>query len=343
MLQKIDRMANTKGYAIRQKIIDRCLQSERGYSIQEMMDKCNLELEERGLHVVTSKNTIRDDILEVQNTYFIDIETIRIGRNKRYRYKERNFSIYNAPLTEKDIASLQEILSTLSMFQGRQQFKWIVETNLRIQSSMSCHSQQDCHIVEFDDNPFLKGLNYLTYLFDAIRLHHALEMKYKSFNAMAVQHYVIHPYCLKQYNNRWFILAQTSEYSTLSIFALDRICSIKEAPVPYIHNTKFDFKQYFKDIIGVSKPKDTPIEEIRLWVDRELLPYIETKPIHHSQIILEQDEKGAIIQITVIPNFELEQMLMSYGESLKVIFPPFLEEKMRERIRKSLNNYDKFR
>lgn len=92
-------MANTKGYAVRQKIIDRCLKSERGYSIQEMMDKCNLELEERGLHVVTSKNTIRDDILEIQNTYYVDVETIRNGRNKRYRYKERDFSIYNAPLT----------------------------------------------------------------------------------------------------------------------------------------------------------------------------------------------------------------------------------------------------
>lgn len=336
-------MANTKGYAIRQKVIDRCLQSERGYSIQEIMDKCNLELEERGLHVVTSKNTIRDDILEIQNTYYIDIETIRIGRNKRYRYKEHDFSIYNAPLTEKDIANLQEILSTLNMFQGRQQFKWIDETYLRIKSSMSCLSQQNCHIVEFDDNPFLKGLNLLSHLFNAIRLHYALELEYKSFNATTTQHYIIHPYYLKQYNNRWFLLAQTKEYNTLSIFALDRIHSIKEASVPYIHNANLDFKQYFNDIIGVSKPKDASVEEICLWIDCKLLPYIKTKPIHHSQIILEENEKGATVQITVIPNFELQQVLLSYGESLKVISPPSLKEKMWERIKLSLNNYDKFR
>ena len=336
-------MANTKGYAIRQKIIDRCLQSERGYSIQEIMDKCNLELEERGLHTVTSKNTIRDDILEIQNTYFIDIETIRIGKNKRYRYKERDFSIYNAPLTEKDIANLQEILSTLNLFQGKQQFKWIEETNLRIQSSMSCHLRQDCPIVEFDENPFLKGLNFLPHLFDAIHLHHALDLEYKRFNSTTVLHYIVHPYYLKQYNNRWFVLAQTNEYSTLSIFALDRICSITEAAVPYVHNTKINFKEYFKDIIGVSKPKGASVENIRLWIDKELLPYIDTKPIHHSQTILEQDDNGATVQITVIPNFELEQMLLSYGESLKVISPLSLENKIRERIRKSLNNYDKFR
>lgn len=332
-------MANTKGYAIRQKIIDRCLQSERGYSIQEIMDKCNFELEKRGLHVVTSKNTIRDDILEIQNTYFIKIETIRLGRNKRYRYEERDFSIYKAPLTEKDIAKLQEILSTLSLFQGRQQFKWINETNLRIQSSMSCHSQENYHIVEFDDNPFLKGLNYLTYLFEAICLHHVLELEYKSFNSTSVRHYIIHPYYLKQYNNRWFILAQTDEYSTLSIFALDRICSIKETSKPYICNTKYDFNMYFKDIIGVSKPKDASVEEIRLWIDRKLFPYIETKPIHHSQTVLEQDEWGTTIQIMVIPNFELQQMILSYGEGMKVLSPAGFKEKMRKRIQNSLNNY----
>lgn len=333
-------MANTKGYAVRQKIIDRCLKSERGYSIQEMMDKCNLELEERGLHVVTSKNTIRDDILEIQNTYYVDVETIRNGRNKRYRYKERDFSIYNAPLTEKDIANLQEILSTLNLFQGRQQFQWIEETNLRIQSSMSCHTSQNFHIVEFDDNPSLKGRAFLTYIFNAIRLQHSLEFEYKSFNAIDALHYIIHPYYLKQYNNRWFLIAQTNKYSELSIFALDRICSIKDALVPYIKNTKYDFEQYFKNIVGVSKPKEGIVEDIRLWIDMKLFPYIETKPIHHSQIILEKDEKGAVVQISVIPNFELEQVILSYGEGLKVLSPQHLKEKIQKRISKSFNNYN---
>lgn len=333
-------MANTKGYAVRQKIIDRCLKSERGYSIQEMMDKCNLELEERGLHTVTSKNTIRDDILEIQNTYYVEVETIRNGRNKRYRYKERDFSIYNAPLTEKDIANLQEILSTLNLFQGRQQFQWIEETNLRIQSSMSCHICQNFHIVEFDDNPFLKGRAFLTYIFDAIRLQHSLELEYKSFNAIDALHYLIHPYYLKQYNNRWFLIAQTNKYSELSIFALDRICSIKDALVSYIKNTKYDFEQYFKNIVGVSKPKEGIVEDIRLWIDMKLFPYIETKPIHHSQIILEKDEKGAVVQISVIPNFELEQVILSYGEGLKVLSPQHLKEKIRKRISESFNNYN---
>ena len=192
----------------------------------------------------------------------------------------------------------------------------------------------------------LKTLNdspYLSPLFDAIRLHHALELEYKSFNAITAQHYVIHPYYLKQYNNRWFILAQTSDYNTLSIFALDRIQSIKNASIPYLHNVNYNFGQYFKDIVGVSRPRGASIEEIRLQIDSKLLPYIKTKPIHYSQTILEEDDRGAIIQISVIPNFELEQVLLSFGESLKILSPPSLKEKMLERIKKTLNNYDKFR
>lgn len=290
-------MANTKGYAIRQKIIDRCLQNKRGHSIQEMMDKCNLELKERGLHVVTSKNTIRDDILEIQNTYFVDIETIRIGRNKRYRYADRGFSVYNAPLTEKDIANLQEILTTLSLFQGRQQFKWINETNIRIQSSMAYHSQKDYQIVEFDDNLFLKGLNYLTVLFDAIRLQHALELEYKSFNVTTVQHYIIHPYYLKQYNNRWFILAQTNGYDKLSIYALDRICNIKEASVPYMYNTKFDFKEYFKDIVGFQNRKGHQLKKFDYGYLKSCFPILKQSQFITHRLLLTKMRKVQLFRL----------------------------------------------
>jgi len=192
-------MANTKGFSIRQKVIDRCLQSSRGYSIKEIMDKCNYELEDRGLHVVTAMNTIRDDIMEIQNTYHIDVETIRIGRNKRYRYEERDFSIYKAPLSEKDMANLEEILSNLGAYQGRSQFEWIEEVTMRIQSTLSCHRHRKKTIVEFDDNPNLRGREHFQSLFDAIEQEHSLEIDYKSFNAKESKTLIINPYYLKQY------------------------------------------------------------------------------------------------------------------------------------------------
>ena len=333
-------MANTKGYVVRQKVIDRCLQSERGYSIQEILDKCNYELALRGLHIVTSKNTIRDDIMEIGNTYGVYVETIRIGRNLRYRYEQRGFSIYKAPLTEKDIDNLNEISSFLCLFQGRDQFEWIKETNLRIQSLMAYHSQRKSCIVGFDDNPFLKGREHLTPLFEAIRNKHSLEIEYKKFNSQCVRNYVIYPYYIKQYNNRWFLFAQIDGYKMLSNFALDRILSIRKVEVPYIENNKYDLIDYFKDIIGVSRPINGIVENICVNIKKELLPYIETKPIHSTQIILEETKNNAIIQISVIPNFELEQVLLSYGEGLKVVSPLYLKEKIKKRIQDSFKNYD---
>lgn len=333
-------MPNTKGYAIRQKVIDRCLQNEKGFSIQEIMDKCNLELEERGLHIVSSKNTIRDDITEIQNTYYVDVETICKGRSKKYRYKERGFSIYNAPLSEKDMTNLNEVLANLSMFHGRPQFEWIENTCLHIQSLLSCHPQKTNHVIEFDDNPNLKGRQHITTLFDAIRLEHSLEIEYKTFKAEKAAVFIIHPYYLKEYNNRWFLLAQIDNNQNISNFALDRIVSIKDAHIKFIRNNQYDFEEYFKDIVGVSRHNNSKMENVLIHVKKELLPYIETKPIHQSQKLLRQDNEGGIIQISVIPNFELEQVILSYGDGVKVMAPMTLVDRIKKKIMNSAKNYD---
>jgi len=135
-------------------------------------------------------------------------------------------------------------------------------------------------------------------------------------------------------------LAFTQGYANLSIFALDRIVSIKEATAAYVPNKQSDFDKYFDDIIGISKPKDGVKQDVRLWINRNLLPYIITKPMHHSQTIIEEYEDGDIIQIALIPNYELEQLILSYGEQLIVLSPQSLREKIKEKTKNSSKNYD---
>ena len=63
-------MANVKNGAYREVIIDRCLQSRRGYSTQEIFDKCNTALERRNDPPITALNTIRNDILAIESRRF---------------------------------------------------------------------------------------------------------------------------------------------------------------------------------------------------------------------------------------------------------------------------------
>lgn len=334
-------MPNTKGCAIRHKTIDRCLQNRHGYSIAEMMNICNEALELRGLRAVSSMNTIRDDITEIANTYCADIETIRSGRNKRYRYADCSFSIYNSSLSERDVADLEEALSYLGIFSGRPQFEWIEDTLLRIRETLSYRTaERKRGIVGFDDNPGLRGREYAGILFDAIRLGKAMSLQYQSFNDTCPHSFTVHPYYLKEYNNRWFLLAAINGYDRLTNFALDRITGIKDAGVEYRRNTEYDFDEYFKDIVGVSRHNGQEVTEVVLRVSNELLPYIETKPIHHSQRTIENGDEGGLVQISVIPNFELEQVILSYGDGIEVLSPLPLREKIAGRITKAAKKYE---
>lgn len=92
-------------------------------------------------------------------------------------------------------------------------------------------------------------------------------------------------------------------------------------------------------MVGVSKDPGKIPEAVLLKISKETYPYIATKPIHGTQHVVVQNEDYVIIQIEVIPNFELEQQILSYGELMSVIAPQNLRDKIANRIRSSLEQY----
>lgn len=330
-------MANVKSGAYREVIIDRCLQSRRGYSTQEIFDKCNVALERRNETPITALNTIRNDILAIENRWHIEVEQIRSGREIRYRYKDPHFSIYNNPLNENEIAQLSEAVSLLRRFEGMPGFGWVEEMSAHLQATVSASPEP---VIGFDENKELKGMSFFTPLFKSITNKQALSITYKSYKTGKVIEAVIHPYYLKEYNQRWFLFALHDEYKKLANYALDRIESVKRASVKYIPNTAIDFDHYFDNVVGVSVNPDEPVQTVHIWVDKEQLPYTLSKPIHQSQRVVEEREDGsAVIAIEVIPNFELHQLLLSFGDRIEVLSPQPLREEIYARIKNNLQKY----
>ena len=320
-------MPNTKNALVRQQVLDSLLRTERGYSTQEMADACNHKLDMLGLSRVTALNTIRDDIRAIESSYHTLVEVVKIGRNKRYRYEDRNFSIYKAEMTENELQQLNQTLLMLSRFEGRKNFEWIQDFNLRCQA-ISNYSIDSKPIIGYDENLDLEGMHHLRPLFEAISKKQTLTLRYQSFNSVEPKNFVVSPYYLKEYNHRWFLIAQEEGRTNFSNFALDRIISIDFSSAPYVE-TDEDFFDYFFDMIGVSKPRNAQVESVVLWVAKERYPYVKTKPIHGTQQVVSEDETGTVIKIDVIINRELEQRILSFGNEMKVIEPASLKEKIQ--------------
>ena len=330
-------MANIKNGSLREIIIDRCLQSRRGYSTQEIFDKCNEFLENRGEEPISALNTIRNDIMAIENRWHVVVDKIRSGREIRNRYRDPHFSIFKTPLNENEIAQLSQSVSLLRRFEGMPGFGWVEELSAHLQTTLNTNAEP---VIGFDENKELKGMKYFTPLFKNITSKKAIKLSYRSYKSGNPIEAVVHPYYLKEYNQRWFLFALNDQLKTITNFALDRIEAIENAKTKFIPNTTIDFAHYFDNVVGVSVNPNEEVQTITIWVDKEQLPYTLSKPIHSSQTVIEQREDGsAVITIEVIPNFELMQLLLSFGDRIKILSPNTLREEILQRIQKNIENY----
>ena len=173
---------------------------------------------------------------------------------------------------------------------------------------------------------------------NAILYKKVLCVDYQSFKSDVMTTLEIHPHYLKQYNNRWFLIGNNPEFENFTNLALDRIVSFSEIDKKY-QVSSIDFNEYFDDVIGVSISPESIISKIILQATPDLAPYIMTKPLHGSQKKITNNETGFTFSIEVIPNHELEKLILSFGEGLKVLEPQFFRDKIKERLQMSLVHY----
>ena len=214
-------------------------------------------------------------------------------------------------------------------------YDWIDELlrNLRYRFDLRRDDQQ---LISFEQNIDMKGLRFLSDVINCTIKKKPITINYRPFYK-DVSTWTIHPYYLKQYNNRWFLLGFNEEFKDLSVVALDRIEGLDIANTSFIRNRDFNFDSYFRNIIGISLEKDRNVEHIRLQFSKERFPYVVSKPIHHSQIVENEEER--IVAIDVIPNKELLSELIWFGNDVEILFPENIRENVKEIISKMFQKY----
>ena len=269
--------------------------------------------------------------------YDAPIESFKDGKKAYYRYSDLSYSINNQPLNEREAQQLKESLMTLSRFKGLPQFEWVDEMKARLDLSFRLKSQDK--VIEFDENQYLTGKEHIGALYDAIINKQVLKIKYHPFKRDEFILIVLHPYFLKQYNNRWFLFGKNGDAKNITTVALDRIELIQQISEAYVSNREINFEEYFEDVVGVSVPSDGKLESVVLKIDLELWPYIKTKPLHGSQKVKEKNDEYVLIELQVILNFELEALIFSHAEKIEVLYPEILRQRIIDRISQLKTKY----
>lgn len=195
-----------------------------------------------------------------------------------------------------------------------------------------CLGETGQKFILFDQNMHLENLKWVPTFFDAIEKRKVLQFKYNPSYGDIEETVVFHPYYLKEYNQRWFAFGKATDEDgnplQYSNCAIDRIVGEVEIneEVKYIPAKTKDFAAtYFKDIVGVTRKKNRkPVKILIATNDAKTHGRIMTKPIHaRSQQELEPfsaaSGRRGLISIEVIPNEELDTLLLSYGAGVEIL------------------------
>ena len=324
-------------------MLDQLLQ-KGSHTTSQLHQLVNKELEEVGMEKVTLR-AIQKDLKEMAEIY-----KAPINFNGRFRYYTEDYTLFPENMSEKERELIAEVLRTLGLFDGLKDFEWIQKYMIGLDAD------RRPPILSFSSTAELKGTQWLPRLFDVILNRQVIKLSYKPFSGKIKEH-VLHPYLLKEYNNRWFLIGAIDSNDFIITFAIDRIKDFRIMDkISYRDYADGDINDRFTDLIGVTLRKEAIMEHVIIWVDDVTFNYVNTKHITRFQTnITGQKEKdlramypqlegGRFIDIYTYvcelnggpddkyKNYELVRELSSYAGGLLVLTPKYLQNQIFEKI-----------
>ncbi|XZF14546.1 helix-turn-helix transcriptional regulator [Chitinophagaceae bacterium MMS25-I14] len=337
-------MSVNKLALIRYKTIDSCLRNRRRkWTLEDLIEKvADVLYEQEGITSGVSRRTIQADIQLMRSDRLGYNAPIVVTDRKFYGYADNDYSITNVPINDTDVEKMKEIVGVLKQFNGFSYFEEMSDMIARLENNLYTSTNQTRNCIQFENNRLLRGLQHINPLYQAILNKRPLLIEYQSFKAEHSQQNIYFPYLLKEYRNRWFLIAKPKKGKTLLTMALDRIIEFQELlKETFVEYDGVDFDRYYDDLLGVTKTQYDRPHKVVLHVDKYNAPYVLTKPLHHSQRVLNEDETGIIIRIDVVLNFELEREILGFGECMKILAPRILASRVAKRLARAAAVYEK--
>ena len=269
------------------------------------------------------------------------------GGRRTVRYEDQSQPIFTQKLSDDEAAILHEALKTLGSMEGLENLQWLETLRKRLNEKID---DREFPLISFSCNENLRMQpNMMGRLYLAISRKVAINIKYQRFGAEPSE-FIISPYQLKQYNDRWFLIgcpSGTEEFPHNPYFivnlALDRILDFVEQPDGY-QKPEVDLKARFDEIVGVTFNSQDNVEEILFAVAPSAIPYIETKPLHITQMAYPVEEQSKLrakyptleefsfYSIECRPNYELIGLLSSFLDQIVIVSPESLVKRMKEKV-----------
>jgi predicted DNA-binding transcriptional regulator YafY len=296
-----------RGYISRYLLIVKLLKNKKIATYEEIKEYIQKNLKE-DLQVGFSKRTLQRDLMDIRNNFGFDIEYS--STKKGYEISPDNCEKLN----------FQRMMEVFEIF-----------------NSLSLAHEYESFIHVEKRNP--QNTEHLSSLLKAIKNRKRIKFTYFKFEDEVYSERVAEPYAIKEFKNRWYVMAKDCKDTNIKSFALDRIINLETTEHPFDITEYIDIEQMYKFCYGIISPNNEEPEEIILSFEPYQGKFIKSLPLHHTQEVLIDNEKETRIKLKLFLTHDFIMELLSFGEYMKVIKPTKLVNQIRRIHEKAFKQY----
>jgi predicted DNA-binding transcriptional regulator YafY len=318
-------MPQNKNAYLRYRVIDQCINNKyRKYNRENLAEVVSEKIGQ-----TISVSTIDKDLKFMKEELDAPIQYHRLDK---YYFYDSDFSLTGMVISDEEERSLKASLSILDILK---ETKFAQKFDGLIQRLVSEMRVRESYVpIEFEQSYVQGGLSWFDFLLESIEKRVALSLMYRSYGKEE-QEMTVSPLLLKEYRGRFYLVAHKHEKERkdpIFCLALDRIQNATASKSVYQVNPNFDSKTFFKFSIGITRKLNEDPIKVKLLFNSLSAPFVISKPLHHTQVEVSNNEDGLLIEMEVYQSPELTMQILSFGPNVKVVSPQVLQQEMKEKI-----------
>lgn len=321
-------MPKNKGALIRYRVINRCLLDNKYVTREKLVKACEDAMDIRPI----GERTIEADIHAMRHdTRLGYFAPIGMEKGRGYFYEDDDYSIDNIPLNREELDSIVFASKLLEQYRGVDILRRFTGSVQKLVDALKVYrlNEEDSEMdyIELEGVEEDRGRKYMDALIEALRNRQVLKIGYRSFTSQKDITHIIHPYLLKEYRNRWYLVGYNEKYEGIRTYALDRFVSLQEEPSVAYTDTGFDAARYYENVVGISVLEEDPVD-VEIAFTEMQAQYVNTQPLHKSQQYVGKEDDRHVFKYKLVPNYEFVSQILGWREEAMVLRPESLRKEI---------------
>ena len=267
-----------------------------------------LQMQDDTLNMGFSKRTLQRDIKEIRNIFGITIE---------YSKSVKGYFISG---NETENLHSQRMMEAFDLFN-------------------SLNLAQDLTPFVHLEKRRPQGTENLNGLIHATQNKWQIRFSYQKFWEEEISQRTADPYGLKEFKNRWYVMANDNKDGNIKSFALDRLTNLEITNSKFEFPTDYSIEENYRYCFGIIHPNDEVPQDIILSFDPTQGKYVKALPLHATQQILIDNDEELQIKLKLCISHDLVMELLSFGDNMKVLQPKSLANEIKTVHQKAYKQY----